>query len=79
MSLEVLGLSEFVVMACAPHDAQNAFRWSMGCWLEDKGFLRAVYDVIDSLRNTMDIVHSHLAEWIVRRMSFTASKGGRLG
>ena len=59
-----------IVTPCAAHDAQTAFRWGMGTAFQDKQRLRYLYIGIDSLRNSMDFINRHLAEWIARRLDF---------
>ena len=68
---KALRKSELVVVtACAAHDAQNAFRWGMGKNFKDKQALRDLYIGIDSLRNSMELLHQHLAEWVVKVLEF---------
>ena len=73
---EVLRLTEFVVFtACAAHDAQSSFRWAMHRWISDKDLLRDVYVCIESLRRSVDLMRSHLAEWVAARISFVEELG----
>ena len=68
---DILRLSELVVVTpCAAHDAQNAFRWGMGEMAKDKNLLRDVYVGIESLRNSLDLINRHVAEWVARRLSY---------
>eukprot|EP00974_Lingulodinium_polyedra_P043754 4200419-Lingulodinium_polyedra.AAC.1 len=67
---KILRLSELVLVTpCAAHDAQNAFRWGMQSMAKDKEMLRDVYVSIESLRNSLDLINSHVAEWVTARLS----------
>ena len=71
VSPEVLRLTDFVLVTpCAAHDAQSAFRWSMHRWLNDKDLVREAYVAVEALRNSMDLILSHLSEWLALRISF---------
>ena len=66
-----LRMSELVlVTACAAHDVQSAYRWAMGEAARDRTLLRDVYISIEALRNSMDIIVGHIAEWVAKRMEF---------
>ena len=68
---EILRLTEFMVVTpCAAHDAQSAFRWGMQEALNDKDLLRDAYVGVESLRNSMDLILGHVAEWAALRLSF---------
>ena len=70
--MEILTLTEFVVVtACACHDAQNAFKWSMQDLMVDTALLRDIYVGIESLRNSFDIPTAHIGEWVALRLSFS--------
>ncbi len=73
MPADMFRLTEFVlVTACAAHDAQNAFRWAVHGSIADKDLLRDTYVSIQSLRNSMDIIVRHVAQWVGLRLSCVA-------
>jgi hypothetical protein len=71
LPVELFRLTEFVVATpCAAHDANNAFKWSLGHRFESKDTLRDCYICVESLRNSWTTISSHLCEWIALRLSY---------
>jgi len=54
--------------ACALHDAQNAFRWSLKPLFDDVDLLKAVYLGVASVRNSSDLVAAFLGEWVCKSL-----------
>ena len=70
-TVQILRLSELVVVtACGGHDAQNAFRWSMGDAAKNKVLLRDTYVGIESLRNSLDLITALDGAWVAVRLSY---------
>ena len=76
VSDDLANLTEFVVVtACALHDCQNAFKWSMWEDFNNKDQVRDVYIVIESLRRSADLISSHLYAWLYSKLKATADRG----
>ena len=76
---DILKLSELVlVTACVLHDCHNAFRWAMRQGANDPYLLWDCYVAIETLRNSLDLLHLHVAEWVVKHMSFRHHEQGQL-
>ncbi len=55
-------LTEFVVITpCALHDGQNSFRWSCLEECKDTALMRDAYVAVESLRNSHDLITTHMA------------------
>ena len=59
-----------VVTACALHDAHNAFRWGFIAEVKNRELMRNVYIGMESLRNSVMIMTTHMGTWISRRISY---------
>ena len=57
-------------VACALHDAQNAFKWAMGSSTPDADVLRNIPISVESLRNSTDLLQKHLALWVNNVLRF---------
>jgi len=64
-----------IVLACAMHDAQSSFRWSLPVEFEDADLLRDVYVGIQSCRNSFNIIIMYLAHWIALSITFVEAMG----
>ena len=61
-----------VVLPCVMHDAQTALKWSLlSCQLEDTA--KDTYVIIDSLKNSYDLLHAHLSHFIVAHVQFVSA------
>jgi hypothetical protein len=70
MTADLLWLLEWVVVtACAAHDVQHAFRWSMNSDVDSKELLKYCFIGIESIRNSFDIIFAYLTEWITCSVS----------
>ena len=75
LSPEVSRMTEFVVVTpCALHDAQNAFRWGFFSEVQERELMRDIYVGIESLRNSHDLLHSFVGEWVASRLSLHEGK-----
>ena len=71
MTVKQLRLSEFIVVTpCAAHDAQSALRWAMQPESQDSALVRDIYVTLESLRNSIDLIHLHMGDWIASRLEF---------
>jgi len=76
VTVDVARLTEFVVVTpCALHDAQNAFRWALMGTCSDAELLRDVYVAIESLRNSADVISSHVAGWVTKSLRLHPDRG----
>ena len=67
----ILALTQFVVCTpCACHDVNKAQQWAMFAEFADKDLLRDCFVAVESLRNSMDIITSHIGQWIALRVQF---------
>ena len=70
-SSNVLSLLEWVVFTpCALHDAQNAFKWCMKAFFGDVDIMKAIFIGVCSVRNSMDVIITYIAEWVSVSFSF---------
>ena len=60
----------YVSTPCGSHDAHNALKWSLHERMTDDAFLKDVHILIESLRNSYDLLVRHLGRWIVASLSF---------
>ena len=75
ISEQTLRKTELVIVtACAAHDIQNAFRWGIGKDFKDKQLVRDLYIGIDSLRNSIELLNRHMAEWIAQKLDFVPDR-----
>lgn len=49
---------------CCNHDAQNSLRWGLGPYLDTPESLGDLHVALESLRNSFDMLHSHLAPFL---------------
>jgi hypothetical protein len=49
---------------CAMHDAQNGLKWSLVPFTESSDVVRDLHIVIESLRNSFFVLHSHLGSFL---------------
>ena len=56
--------------ACAVHDAQNAFRWSMREMFDDGDLPKSVYIGVASIRNSTDAILTYIGEWVSTSMQY---------
>ena len=71
VSLDLLELCDWsVASACALHDAHNALKWSMYNHFQDKLMLSDVYIAIASCINAYNLVHKHLAPWLLEHLDY---------
>ena len=63
-----------VSTACCNHDCHNALKWGLAPLhqIED---LKDLYIVVGSLRNSFDLIHSHLKTFVVENILFVAEEG----
>ena len=59
-------------MWCAAHDAHNSFKWALWFQFEDKNLLRDAYIIVESLRNSMNLLNKYMHAWIASRLSYAA-------
>ena len=59
-----------VVTPCALHDSHNAFRWAFLQQVKDRSLMRDLYISVESLRNSADLLSSHMASWILSVLTF---------
>ena len=59
-----------VFVACALHDAQNAFKWAMVSSTPDADVLRNIHMSVESLRNSTDLLVKHIALWVCKVVRF---------
>ena len=65
------GLKHWVVdTGCSVHDAHNALKWGMHQAFEDGELMKDIHIVIESLRNGYDLLHGHLAQWLLEAIKF---------
>ena len=64
-----------VVTPCALHDGQNAFRWSYLKECQDRSLMRDLYIAVESLRNSSDVLCSHMSSWVCQRLQFVEERG----
>jgi hypothetical protein len=61
----IMDASEWIVFtACACHDLQNAFKWSMPQAFADADMIRDCFIGVAAIRNSFDIVLTYLGEWV---------------
>jgi hypothetical protein len=69
----LLALLEWVVFTpCALHDSQNAFKWSLKDDFDNLDTMKSVFIGVASVRNSMDIIITYIAEWVSETVSFAA-------
>jgi hypothetical protein len=56
--------------ACALHDAQNAFRWSLKELFDDADLLKSVYIGVASIRNSTDTLLTYVGEWVSLNLQY---------
>ena len=59
-----------VVTPCALHDSHNAFRWAFLEEVKDRSLMRDLYVSVESLRNSADLLSSHMVSWITSVLTF---------
>ena len=62
--------SWFVACGCFAHDCGNALRWSVLSFLADPQVMRATWIVLESLRNSYDLLVEALPTWIVDNVMY---------
>ena len=60
----------YVATPCGNHDAHNSLKWALHERMTDDAFLTDVHIVIESLRNSYDLLVVHLGNWIITSLSF---------
>ena len=70
-STHMLSLLEWVVFtACALHDSQNSFKWCMKDLFGDSELMKSIFIGVASVRNSMDVIITYIAEWVSLSYSF---------
>ena len=65
-------LTDLVISTpCANHDAQNAFKWALSVHLAPADAVNDLHICIEALRNSYDLIHSHLHTFLEHKVSFT--------
>ena len=59
-----------IAIPCALHDAQNAQKWGLHHWYNDAALLKDVHIGIESLRNSYDLLLTHLPGFLTRYVKF---------
>ena len=68
----LLHLTQFVVTTpCACHDVSKANQWALFFEYSNKELLRDVFVAVESVRHSMDLVRSHMEQWIAQSLVFT--------
>ena len=68
---DMLSLTQFVVCTpCALHDVNKAQQWAMLAEFSDKDLLRDCFVVVAALRNSIDLITTHIGMWISSRLQF---------
>ena len=63
---EWLDLLEWVVATpCAVHDTHNGLKWALYMFLFDAEFLKSMWTVTASLRNSHDLLVQHICMWLL--------------
>lgn len=67
-----LARQEWVVATpCALHDAHNALKWSLCFHDLPPQLLKDLWAIMASLRNSYNLLHEHLAPWLLRNVQWT--------
>lgn len=71
VSSRVLELTEWVISTpCGLHDIHNSLKWSIHARVSNTEVLKDCFLVIESLRNSADLLHRHLGGWLEDRLRF---------
>ena len=63
---QLLDLLEWVVATpCAVHDTHNGLKWALYMFLFDAEFLKSMWTVTASLRNSHDLLVQHICMWLL--------------
>ena len=68
-------LNWVVSSACCNHDAHNALKWAMLEQMGDPQLLKDLCIVLESLRNSYDLLHGRLAAWVHSKARFVEVDG----
>ena len=60
----------YVSTPCGNHDAHNGLKWALHERMTDEAFIKDVHIVVESLRNSYDLLVDHLGKWIIASLSF---------
>eukprot|EP00971_Amphidinium_carterae_P341469 6480271-Amphidinium_carterae.2 len=60
-----------LAIPCSMHDAQNALKWAVAGECQSSALVSDLYIVVESLRNTFDLLHSRLPDFIRTHLRFT--------
>lgn len=64
-------LSWFAATPCAMHDAQNGLKWAMSPYMVSSAIVQDLHIAIESLRNSVLLLHSHLGLFVRGAIAFT--------
>lgn len=68
---KMLLLKEWIVsMVCKAHACHNALKWSMGMPKSIVAALKDLWIVLNSIRNSANLLHERLAQWLGERLTF---------
>ena len=62
----------FVTTPCCCHDCHNALRWGLHEFLSIDGLTEDFYIILESLRNSYDLIVGHLHSWLSTKVVFCA-------
>lgn len=61
-------------LGCAAHDAHNSLKWALWFRFDTKEVLTDAWVAVASLRNSMDLLSSHIGEWVSSRLSYAPTR-----
>ncbi len=68
----LLALQEWVESTpCSAHDAHNSLKWAMHFHMLGKQFISDLVVVFASIRNSYDLIVTHICQWLLQRVAFT--------
>lgn len=77
MSTPLQKLQEWVVSSgCGLHDCHNGLKWGMHTHFNDPSLMKDIYIVIESLRNSHNLIQRHLRAWIADKVQFADEWSG---
>ena len=66
-----------VVTPCALHDGHNSFRWAFLDQCKNRSLMRDLYVSVESLRNSADVITSHMTRWVFSVLQFVDARSGQ--